>query len=247
VRSLILADIHANIDALEAVLQEADGLRVDRVLLLGDLVGYNAAPVQVLRRLDSVAASASIRGNHDKVCAGLEPSTAFNEVAREAIEWTRRQLSPADLTFLAALPPGPVSAGPSLEICHGAPFDEDFYVMDAIDAHEALESAGGRICLYGHTHVPSLFTTEGLAVREHLLLGDAVQIVELPARGRVLANVGSAGQPRDGNPAAAFGVLDDRAGTLEYRRVVYDVATAQRRIIDAGLPAHLAQRLGQGE
>ena len=246
-RSLVLADIHANIEALEAVLRAAEGLRIDRVLLLGDLVGYNASPVAVLRRLDALAAAASIRGNHDKVCAGLAPATTFNDVAREAIVWTRQQLSPADLTFLAGLPQGPMTIGPSLEICHGAPFDEDFYVLDVIDAHEALESATGRVCLYGHTHVPRLFTTHSLAVREDLLGEDGLQIIALPSEGRVLANVGSVGQPRDGDPRAAFGVLDDRARTLELRRVEYDVASAQRKIIEAGLPAHLAERLAQGE
>ena len=245
-RSLILADIHANIDALDAVLGAADGLRIDRVLLLGDLVGYNAAPVEVLRRLGTLAAVTSIRGNHDRVCAGLGPATAFHPLARQAIEWTRRQLSPADLTRLAALPEGPLCPDDSLEICHGAPFDEDFYVSDAMDARRALESAGAPICLHGHTHVPGVFMTHGFAVREELLRDAGLQVVVLPSAGRVLANVGSVGQPRDGDSRAAFGVLDEGAGTLELHRVTYNIAAAQRRIIDAGLPAGLADRLERG-
>jgi diadenosine tetraphosphatase ApaH/serine/threonine PP2A family protein phosphatase len=245
-RSLVLADIHANIDALDAVLQAAETLHVDRVLLLGDLVGYNAAPVEVLRRLDTLAPAASIRGNHDKVCAGLAPVTAFNDVARLAIEWTRTQLSPADLTQLGALPRGPVWVDNAVELCHGAPFDEDFYVLDALDAREALEAASTRLCLHGHTHVPRVFMTQGMAVGEYLLQGDAVQVVPLPRGGRVLVNVGSVGQPRDGDARAAFGVLDS-AGTIELHRVLYDVAAAQRRIVEAGLPAVLAGRLSQGD
>ena len=245
-RSLILADIHGNIDALDAVLRAAETLRIDRVLLLGDLVGYNAAPADVLRRLDTLAPAASVRGNHDKVCAGLEPSTAFHPLAREAIEWTRHHLSPADLTRLAALPEGPLGLGETLEICHGAPFDEDFYVTGAMDARRAIESAGAPICLHGHTHVPSVFVTRGFAVREELLRDDALQVVALPSAGRMLANVGSVGQPRDGDSRAAFGVLDQGAGTLELHRVAYDVAAAQRRIIAAGLPAALADRLERG-
>lgn len=245
-RSLILADIHANIDALDAVLRAAEKLRIDRVLLLGDLVGYNGSPVAVLHRLDTLAPAASIRGNHDKVCAGLEPATAFHPLAREAIEWTRHQLSPAELTRLAALPEGPLCLGDSLEICHGAAFDEDFYVTDAMDARRALESAGALICLFGHTHVPSVFVTRGFAVREEWLRDDELQVVALPSAGRMLANVGSVGQPRDGDSRAAFGVLDEGAGTLELRRVTYDVPAAQARIIEAGLPAALADRLQRG-
>lgn len=245
-RSLVLADIHANIDALDAVLRAAGLLRIDRVLLLGDLVGYNGAPVEVLHRLDTLAAVASIRGNHDKVCAGLEPPTAFHPLARQAIEWTRRQLSPVELTRLAALPEGPLCLGDSLEICHGAPFDEDFYVSDAMDARRALESASAPICLHGHTHVPSVFMTQGFAVHEELLREADSQVLALPSAGRMLANVGSVGQPRDGDSRAAFGVLDEGAGTLELHRVAYDIAAAQRRIIEAGLPAALADRLERG-
>lgn len=245
-RSLILADVHANIDALDAVLRAADTLKIDRVLVLGDLVGYNAAPAEVLHRLDTLAAATSIRGNHDKVCAGLEPATAFHPLARQAIEWTRRQLSPADLTRLAALPAGPLCLGDSLEICHGAAFDEDFYVTDVMDARRALESAGAPNCLHGHTHVPSVFMTHGFAVRERQLRNEELQVVALPSAGRMLANAGSVGQPRDGDPRAAFGVLDEGAGTLELHRVTYDVAAAQRRIIAAGLPAELADRLMRG-
>lgn len=245
-RSLILADIHANIDALDAVLRAADLLRIDRILLLGDLIGYNAAPAEVLHRLDTLAPAASIRGNHDKVCAGLEPATEFHPLARQAIEWTRRQLSPADLTRLAALPEGPLSLGDSLEICHGAPFDEDFYVTGTMDARRAIESAGAPICLHGHTHVPSVFTTRGFAVHEELLRDDTLQVIALPSEGRMLANAGSVGQPRDGDSRAAFGVLDTGAGTLELHRVRYDIAAAQARIIAAGLPAALAERLAEG-
>lgn len=245
-RTLILADIHANIDALDAVLFAADSQRIDRVILLGDLVGYNAAPVAVLRRLEALAPAASIRGNHDKVCAGLEPPTMFHELARVAIEWTQRQLSPADLTILAALPSGPLRLGDAIEICHGAPFDEDFYVQDVMDARRALEAASAPICLHGHTHVPSVFVTQGFAVREEILPGRARQVLPLPSEGRLLANVGSVGQPRDGDPRAAFGVLDDNAGTLELHRVTYDVAAAQKKIVEAGLPAPLAARLAHG-
>ena len=248
-RTLVLADIHSNIEALDAVLFAAATLSVDRTVLLGDLVGYNAAPQQVLRRLETLAPALSVRGNHDKVCAGLEPAVVFSPIAREAIEWTRKQLAPALLTRLAELPKGPRLLNETVELCHGAPFDEDFYVQDALDARRALESVSARICLFGHTHVPAVYRTAGFSVRDETPFEmeiPAVAIVPWPSRGRVLINVGSVGQPRDGDPRAAFGVLDEGAGTIELRRVEYDVAAAQRRIIDAGLPIFLAERLETG-
>lgn len=248
-RTLILADIHANIDALDAVLFAASTLHVDRTVVLGDLVGYNAAPQQVMLRLEALGPVMTVRGNHDKVCAGLAPAAAFSPLAREAIGWTRRQLPPPLLTRLAGLPRGPVFLDGTVELCHGAPFDEDFYVQDALDARRALESATARICLNAHTHVPAVYRTEGLSVRDCTPL-DAVipevAILEWPGTGRLLINAGSVGQPRDGDPRAAFGVLDQGAGTLELRRTEYDIAAAQKRILEAGLPAFLAARLERG-
>jgi diadenosine tetraphosphatase ApaH/serine/threonine PP2A family protein phosphatase len=248
-RTLVLADIHSNIEALDAVLFAAATLSVDRTVVLGDLVGYNGAPQEVLRRLESLAPIMTVRGNHDKVCAGLEPAVMFSPLAREAIEWTRRVLAPPFLTRLAELRKGPLMLSDTIELCHGAPFDEDFYVQDALDARRALESSSARICLNGHTHVPAIYRTAGFSVRDETpfeLDVPEVAIVPWPQKGRTLINVGSVGQPRDGDPRAAFGVLDERAETIELRRVEYNVAGAQRRIIEAGLPVFLAERLEAG-
>ncbi len=248
-RTLILADIHSNIEALDAVLFAAATMRVDRAVILGDIVGYNGAPKEVLRRLETLAPVMTVRGNHDKVCAGLEPAVAFSPLAREAIEWTRRELAPPFLTRLAELPRGPLQLSDTIELCHGAPFDEDFYVQDTLDARRALESATARICLNGHTHVPAVYRTVGFSVRDATpfdMQVPAVAIVAWPQKGRLLVNVGSVGQPRDGDARAAFGVLDESNGTVELRRVEYNIEGAQRRIIDAGLPAFLAERLERG-
>lgn len=248
-RTLVLADIHSNIDALDAVLFAAVTLRIDRTVVLGDLIGYNAAPRQVLRRLDALAPALIVRGNHDKVCAGLEPAATFSPLAHEAIDWTRRQLPPPLLTRLAELPKGPLMLGEAIELCHGAPFDEDFYVQDLLDARRALESASGRLCLNAHTHVPAVFRTVGMSVRDQTPFGPEVSelsVIQLPEHGRMLINVGSVGQPRDGDSRAAFGVLDEGDGSFELRRVEYDIPSAQKKIIEAGLPAFLAKRLERG-
>jgi len=245
VRYLIISDLHANRHALDAVLADAAARGYDATICLGDVVGYGGDPAATLDLTLALEPVGLIRGNHDKVCAGLEPATSFNDVARRAVEWTRAALSPAQVATLAALPRGPLRITEDLEICHGAPFNEDFYVFDRNDASRALSSASARICLFGHTHLPAIYTTVGHPM-EAALNGDPDER-RLPREGAVLINVGSVGQPRDGDPRAAYGLLDLERETLQMRRVSYDVAGAQAAITAAGLPAWLARRLATGE
>ncbi len=244
-RYLILSDIHANIHALEAVLADAGAIGYDAVLVLGDLVGYGADPAAVIARTLALDPAAMVRGNHDKVCAGLEPAALFNDVARRSIEWTAAVLSSEELQVLAELRKGPYQVSSELEICHGAPFDEDYYVFDASEAARAIEAAQSRLCFFGHTHLPALFATADDPVREGA--GPAEDELALPQTGPALINVGSVGQPRDGDPRAAYGILDMTRHTLRLRRVEYDVAGAQARIREAGLPVWLAIRLERGQ
>lgn len=244
-RYLIISDLHANRHALEAVLADASSRGYDATLCLGDVVGYGGDPAATLDRALALEPVGFIRGNHDKVCAGLEPPTSFNDVARRAVEWTRAALSPAQLETLAALPRGPVRITEHLEICHGAPFDEDFYVFDRADADRARRSASARICLFGHTHLPAVYAAVGHPMTP--APGGEADERRLPREGTVLINVGSVGQPRDGDPRAAYGLLDLERETLQMRRVPYDVAGAQAAIAAAGLPAWLARRLATGE
>jgi diadenosine tetraphosphatase ApaH/serine/threonine PP2A family protein phosphatase len=244
-RYLIITDLHANLQALDAVLDDAASLGFDHVLVLGDLVGYGADPGAVMDRTLALAPEAIIRGNHDKVCAGLDSPLNFNETARRSVEWTRQALSAEHLRVLAELPKGPTLIGAEIEICHGAPFDEDHYIFEGGDAVRAVDTARARICLFGHTHVPAVYTTVGDPVRKTSDLFD--DEIGLPARGPVLLNVGSVGQPRDGDPRAAYGLLDLARNTMRMRRVEYDIAGAQRRILDAGLPRSLAMRLERGQ
>jgi predicted phosphodiesterase len=156
VRYLTIADIHANLEALETVLAAAAGAW-DRVLVLGDLVGYGGSPNEVVDRIRALQPTAIIRGNHDKTACGLEDGSNFNHVARVAATWTYDTLTPDNRQYLRDLLAGPRSIDDVVAICHGAPFDEDHYIFDADDALRALEASERPVCLFGHTHLPVIF------------------------------------------------------------------------------------------
>ena len=242
-RYLILSDIHANLEALEAVLEAAPAW--DRALILGDLVGYGADPNAVVERVRALPTAALIRGNHDKVAAGLTSVEGFNQLARLAIQWTATELTSANLTWLAALPAGPAVAEDLVEICHGTPFDEDVYLFDDLDAEHAVETQRRRVCLFGHTHVPAAFA--GIrGVRALPLPRGPRSEIAIEPETRYLINCGAVGQPRDNDPRAAYGLLDVDRRTVEILRIPYDVLGAQTKILEAGLPPVLAQRLAAG-
>jgi diadenosine tetraphosphatase ApaH/serine/threonine PP2A family protein phosphatase len=255
VKYLVLSDIHANLEALEATLAAAAGY--DSALVLGDLVGYGADPNAVIDRIRGLQIGAIIRGNHDKVAAGLEGVEGFNQIAREAIEWTIANLTPENSAWLGALPKGPVLVDDIVEICHGAPYEEDMYVFDDLDAVRAIRSAESALCLFGHTHVPAVFRFFSQAPEGARAAGDGMIEFIGPPRGgqfsfdvepnvRYLANCGAVGQPRDGDPRAAYGIVDTGARTVTTLRVEYDITSAQQKIVRAGLPEILAKRLAVG-
>jgi diadenosine tetraphosphatase ApaH/serine/threonine PP2A family protein phosphatase len=243
---LILSDIHGNVQALDAVVAAAAPTPSDRVLVLGDLVGYGGDPNAVVERVQALDPIAVIRGNHDKAACALEDGSNFNHVARFAAAWTAETLTAAHREYLRGLPAGPQIIDDGLEICHGSPFDEDHYIFDAEDARRALDTARRPLCLFGHTHLPVVFTRAAGAFDGFIPEAGAGTRLELAPHTRYLVNVGSVGQPRDGDPRAAFAVYDPDAATLVMRRVPYDVQGAQRRILGAGLPASLANRLAIG-
>lgn len=244
-RYLVLSDLHANIDALDAVLDHASG-RWDRVLVLGDLVGYGAEPNAVVDKVRELSPDAVIRGNHDKAACGLDDGSAFNHVARIAAIWTGSALTPSNLEYLRALPCGPVGIDSTTEICHGAPFDEDHYIFDGGDARLAVESMSRPLCLFGHTHIPVIFRWVDGVFEGGAPDADVETLLPLQRGAKYLVNIGSVGQPRDGDRRAAYGVLDDDARELRMFRVPYPVEAAQQRIFAAGLPASLANRLAVG-
>jgi diadenosine tetraphosphatase ApaH/serine/threonine PP2A family protein phosphatase len=243
-RYLIIADVHANLEALTAVLDAAK--EWDEVLVLGDLVGYGAAPNEVVDRIRALNPLAIIRGNHDKAACGIEDGSNFNQVARVAALWTLETLTPENRQYLRELAAGPEAIDDHVEICHGAPFDEDHYIFDGEDALRALAASHRPVCLFAHTHLPVVFHYENEMFDGFVPEPDAETVVELGSKAQYLVNVGSVGQPRDGDPRAAYGVYDSDALRLSLRRVTYPVDGAQRRIMSAGLPASLANRLAVG-
>ena len=245
-RYLILTDIHGNAEALDAVLEAASAEPFDEVLLLGDLVGYGAGPNEVIRTvLELERPTHVIRGNHDKVVAEVEDGSGFNRVALAAAEWTAEVLTADYMEYLRELPMGPLEVAPGLSICHGSPTDEDEYLLSTDQAQRAFESYPAPLTFFGHTHIPTLFSTTG-GPADLRILEDDGEPLELDAERRYLINPGSVGQPRDRDPRAAFMVYDAGTSRVRLRRIEYPLADAQQRILDAGLPPVLAQRLAVG-
>ena len=245
-RYLILSDIHANLDALDAVLTAAPRDTFDRLLVLGDLVGYGANPNEVLQRVQQLAPDVIIRGNHDKVASELEDTEGFNATAAKAIRWTAEILTPSHRDYLKALPPGPHLVDGETEICHGAPHDEDAYVLDQLDALRALEAARRPVCFFGHTHVQGAFGLSDVGFEVTWPDEALVTTISVRPGTRYLINPGSVGQPRDGDKRAAWATWDTSKREVTLCRTPYSVDLAQRRILDAGLPSSLARRLDAG-
>jgi diadenosine tetraphosphatase ApaH/serine/threonine PP2A family protein phosphatase len=245
-RYLVISDIHANLEAYESVMAAATPLGYERVLVLGDLVGYGADPNAIVEKVRALSPYAIIRGNHDKVGSGVESPEGFNAVARSAIRWTHDALSPENREWLANLPAGPTSVDEMIEICHGTPFDEDAYVFDDLDALRALHTARRPLCLFGHTHVQvgHYLSKEqfGLSTAED----QRPLTIPLTETNRYLINPGSVGQPRDGDSRAGFAIVDTERREATIYRVEYPIAAAQARILAEGLPEVLAQRLALG-
>ena len=245
-RYLVLSDIHANIDALESVLAAAPAGAWDRAIVLGDLVGYGAEPNAVVDRIRGLDPFVVIRGNHDKAGSGLDDGSSFNHIARIPALSTLEALSTRNLEYVRALPQGPMIIDDTVEICHGAPFDEDHYIFDGEDASRALDAMTRPVCLFGHTHLPVVFRRGVETFDGFMPQGSETLTVPIEGGVNYLVNVGSVGQPRDGDPRAAFGIYDADGPSLVLRRVPYPIDAAHRRILSAGLPAGLANRLAIG-
>ena len=245
-RYLVLSDMHANWPAFEAVLDRMPPEEFDRILVLGDLVGYGAEPNEVVEAVRALPESAVvIRGNHDKVAVGIDSDEYFNPAARRAARWTSEALSDDNRDYVHELPAGPIEVTDDLVICHGSPHDEDAYVLSAEEAYQSFMAAESRLVLFGHTHVTCVFSLgdEEMEVDWGMEDGDGI---ELQTGKRYLLNPGSVGQPRDSDPRAACLTLDTDRNRVVWHRIEYPVERAQRRILDAELPSFLAERLASG-
>jgi predicted phosphodiesterase len=245
-RHLILSDIHANITALDAALEAANG-KWEKVVCLGDVVGYGPDPNEVINRIRSLRAI-TIRGNHDKVSSGLADADDFNPVARNVALWTRSQLSPENKEWLERLPVGPVSVD-GFTIAHGACRDEDEYVFAPAQALDSLLDARSPVTFFGHTHLQGGFTLRNdvVGVLHFKPPGDsAYASLRIEVGTTYLLNPGSIGQPRDGDTRAAFAIADLANNSVEFWRVPYDIEAVQKRMHEGSLPEPLIQRLAFG-
>ncbi len=247
-RYLIVSDMHGNWDAFEAVLRRVRRKHFDGVLVLGDLVGYGASPNQIVEavRERMPAPAVVIRGNHDKVVAGIEDGANFNPAALEAARWAADKLTAKNLRYVRELPRGPSEIEPGVGICHGSPLDEDFYVFSDFDAYQIFADWDLAVTFFGHTHIPSLFVQrEEGAIEVSLLRGESGTL-ELDREARYLINPGSVGQPRDRDARAAYMIFDSDRWVVNWYRLDYPIDKAQQRIEEAGLPQILADRLAMG-
>ena len=249
-RILLISDIHSNLEALEASLAAAPPH--DAIVNLGDIVGYGASPNEVTAKARELGGTL-VRGNHDKVVAGLDNVETFNPMAGMAALWNRAQLSSDNLEWLRTLPQGPVTL-PELsgvQFVHGAPDDEDRYVVVVQDALPALISSDVSVTFFGHTHIQGAFLLRAgfaeTAHPEYASIGQKENCdFELETGVSYMINPGSVGQPRDGDWRAGFALFDTDRRVTTFCRVPYDVRSAQEKIFAANLPARLATRLAAG-
>jgi len=243
-RIAVVSDIHANGDALDAVAREVDRLRPDRVVHLGDLVGYNAEPEKCVRWA-MANCSDGILGNHDAVVTGKSDGEFFHHLALEADRWSASRLSDESMSYLAALP-GRVALDGGILLVHGAPSDPDRYLFRLDDAEEEMARivADGEstIVLFGHTHLPAAY----LRREDGSVLSAPLRELRWCAGEIVLLNPGSVGQPRDRDPRASFLFLDTGVPEAAWVRVPYDIDRCRRKILEAGLPRFFSDRLADG-
>lgn len=244
-RHLILTDIHGNIDALEAVLRDAAG-HYDDVVCCGDLVGYCANPAEVIDWVRQEA-TCVVRGNHDRAVWEDGLKDTFNHAARAAIEWCLHELSPADIEWLKQLPAGPVWPY-DFGLAHGSPLDEDEYLILMEDIIGLEQNFQRSLLFIGHTHLQGGWIWQNGAVHgiKAPLPREAQKVLDADPDALYLINPGSVGQPRDRDPRAAYAIWNSDEQQLTLRRVIYDIRTAQQRILSAGLPESLAARLATG-
>ena len=236
----ILGDIHANWEALSAVLADAKTQGVTNYACVGDIVGYNADPERCIEAVRELAGEAVVRGNHDHYCSRQENLNGFHPLAADVVDWTRKRLTEDQRAWLGALRYSRTVE--TFMIVHATLDNPEMwgYVFDKLEAEANFAYQMCSVCFFGHTHVPLAFEKAGI------VRGGLYSKLLITAGRKYYINVGSVGQPRDGDPRAAYAIYDMVHNVVELRRVEYDIAGAQRKILAAGLPARAASRLEIG-
>ena len=239
-RNAYISDVHANLEALEAVFQDIDKQSIQNIFFLGDVVGYGANPNECAELIKNNC-DLCIAGNHDHAALGITDISYFNERAADAIMWTFEVMDEATTAFLEKHPFTREIEDQDVLLAHGSPYEPEawHYVLSMEDVKRSLEAQTNRICLVGHSHRP--FLAEETAEGELLIHPMWITLTE---GSRYIMNVGSVGQPRDRDPRSSYLIIDDEMAELI--RVEYDIATTQKKILDAGLPEQLAVRLAMG-
>jgi len=241
-RYAILSDIHANLEGLTVVLNSLRRDSIDAYYCIGDIVGYGANPNECIDEIRAISCI-SAAGNHDWAAAGIIPADYFNDFAREAVEWTGSVLTSGNREFLRSL--GLVLQGTGITLVHGTLVEPHafHYMFNCGVARETFEAMQANICFVGHTHIAGFFVMDD---KEGVSFNAQRQIRIEPGH-KYIVNAGSVGQPRDNNPRAAYCVFDTASMIVQIKRESYDVVAASRKILDAGLPRFLAERIMVGQ
>ncbi len=237
----IFSDVHSNLEALDAVIKAYGKEDIGRYLCIGDVVGYAANPLECVEKVKALA-STTVAGNHDWAVVDLFSVEYFIPVAKEALFWTKNKLTDSARCFLESLKP--VYENEDLTLVHGtleAP-DEFNYLTGDIAASETFSALKGKICIVGHTHRPGIFIKDYLDSIHYKESGQ----IEIKEQNKYIINVGSVGQPRDGSPLAAYCIYDTEKKEVQIKRVSYNIQAARAKIIQAGLPQYLGERLLSG-
>jgi len=240
-RYALISDIHSNIEAFESVLADIDAQKADRLLFLGDIIGYGPNPNECVAKLLQVA-DLSLGGNHDWAVVGKTPDDYFNPFAKEAVDWTGRVLREDHRDFLKRTRAADTFDG--FQVAHSTPFapEEWRYIMSQKEAVENYSSLVLPVCFIGHSHQPLVIEYDG----PETLKVSREQVFTLDPAKKYIINIGSVGQPRDANPHSCWAMYDSDEGTVTFHRVPYDIQAVQRKMADVGLPRYLIDRLAVG-
>jgi diadenosine tetraphosphatase ApaH/serine/threonine PP2A family protein phosphatase len=239
-KTVFLADIHGNLEALLSTVNSLKRNNIDKVIFLGDIVGYGADPNECIRIAKEIS-DIVIAGNHDWACAGKDTIESFNPIAKETAQWTRKVLTDQNRDFLLSL--SLKEKTNDTVYVHATPyFPESWqYIRTTTAAKHCFDSFSQQFCFIGHSHVPAIFI-----LNNNGSISEKSGEISTSKKSRYIINCGSIGQPRDEIPLAAYGIYDSEKEIYQLVRVEYDIKKAQKKIIEAGLPPYLAKRLEMG-